>query len=88
LKSKLDIMLENLVELYGPRNWDWRITVAVAILTPLLFTYLVTLWESTSPLRQKNAALKHPPTLPYVLPWLGHMPAFGMDGNSLLRAAA
>jgi hypothetical protein len=80
-------MLENIIELYKLQTWDWRITVALAILTPLLFTYLSTFWESTSALRQKDATLRRPPTLPYVLPWLGHLPAFGRDGNSLLRRA-
>jgi hypothetical protein len=80
-------MLENIVELYWSRSWDWRIIVALAILTPLLFTYLVTLWESIPPRPRKDGTLRRPPTLPYVVPWLGHLPAFGWDGNSLLRNA-
>jgi hypothetical protein len=80
-------MFEYLIELYKSQAWDWKITVAVAVLAPLLFTYLATLWESTTLIRQKNGRLKRPPTLPYVLPYLGHLPSFGVDGNSLLRAA-
>jgi len=80
-------MLEGIVEAFGSLSWDWRITTALAILAPLLFTYLTTLWESTPPHIQENRTLKRPPTLPYVIPWLGHLPAFGWDGNSLMRSA-
>ena len=80
-------MLENIVELFSSPSWDWRIATALAILAPLLFTYLVTLWESTPPTAQKDGTLKRPPTLPYVIPYLGHLPAFGWDGNSLMRSA-
>lgn len=76
-----------------PRYWDLRAAVflTLAVAFPFFLTLLITSWrarrafavaETTAP------GLKRPPTLPYAVPFLGHLFQFMRDGNSFMLNAA
>ena len=67
---------------YLPR--DYRAALLVIVM-PLVLTYLVSWWNSALPCRQANG-LKRPPTVPYVLPYIGHSIEFGTNGRGFLMS--
>ncbi|KAJ3536611.1 hypothetical protein NM208_g6648 [Fusarium decemcellulare] len=77
---------------YAPTGWRQWLPGGfnVALLTiamPLLLTYLITLWNSTS-LPGNAGPLKRPRTVPYMLPNLGHGLAWGLRGTEFLHENA
>ncbi|KAK2776757.1 hypothetical protein FQN52_003283 [Onygenales sp. PD_12] len=78
-------MIEGVLGLGG--GSDWRITLLWLITTPLFVTYLITTLNST-PLPNKFRSSKRPRTLPYVVPFLGHLVSFGLRGRAMMLEAA
>lgn len=65
--------------------------LTLAVLGPFLSTWLVTSWKARRAIAVAEttpAGLKRPPTLPYVVPFIGHLFQFMWDGHSFLSKAA
>ena len=83
---------------FGDYFWTSRrvpvslITLAVVVvLSPFLFTLLFTLWKARRVIAVAESTppgLKRPPTLPYAVPYIGHLFRFMLDGHSLMSNAA
>lgn len=52
------------------RSWNWG-AVVLSLVSPLLVTYLISLWNSSTTIR-KYTDSRRPPTAPYYLPYIGH----------------
>ena len=64
--------------------------LALAVLSPFILTWIVTVWKSWSLVwASKRAAPgeKRPPTLPTAIPFLGHVFQFMQDGHAFLYNA-
>jgi hypothetical protein len=62
------------------------ITVAVTLITVTTLTYLVTTIQGAFAARNKSRK-SSPPTLPYAIPLLGHLPEFLKDTRKFLDRA-
>ena len=65
--------------------------VTLAVLAPFLSTWLVTSWKARRAIAVAEttpSGLKRPPTLPYAVPFIGHLIQFMWNGHSLLSNAA
>ena len=69
----------------GPYGWEIT-TALIAILLPFVLTYIITTWNAATAAKDKSAASTRPPTLPYMIPWLGHAVEFISDGGRVLAA--
>ena len=72
---------------------DLRVPVflTIAVLGPFLSTWLVTSWKARRAIalaESTPSGLKRPPTLPYAVPFIGHLIQFMWDGTSFLSNAA
>lgn len=72
---------------------DLRVPVflTLALLGPFLSTWLVTSWKARRAIALAETTppgLKRPPTLPYAIPFIGHLIQFMWDGNSFLSNTA
>jgi hypothetical protein len=64
--------------------YRWELLTAVCVLLPLVTTYVVTLiasWWVMRRARDGEKEAKKPPTLPYVIPFLGHLVRYMRDGQ-------
>ncbi|KAF9785662.1 hypothetical protein IL306_004791 [Fusarium sp. DS 682] len=52
------------------RSWNWGV-ISLSLVSPLLVTYLISLWNSSTTIR-KYTNPRRPPTAPYYLPYIGH----------------
>jgi hypothetical protein len=69
----------------GPYPYRWEIIATlIALFLPFVLTYIATTWQAATAAKRKIAG--SPPTLPYMIPWLGHAISFMADGGRLLTA--
>jgi hypothetical protein len=59
-------------------QWDWRITLLAASLSPFLLTYIVT-WIQGHIAARRSGSGKTPPMVPYMVPLLGNLLGFAFD---------
>jgi hypothetical protein len=52
------------------RQYPW-VTTILTILSPIILTYLISLWNSSTTIR-KLTDPRRPPTAPYYIPYIGH----------------
>ena len=65
-------------------------SLALAVASPFLFTWLITSWQSwraVSVAARASPGQKRPPTLPSAVPIIGHVLGFMRDGHSFLSNA-
>lgn len=72
---------------------DLRVPIflTLAVLAPFLSTWLVTSWKARCAITLAETTppgLKRPPTLPYAIPFIGHLFQFLWDRSSFLSNAA
>lgn len=82
-------MREDELMLFG----DFRVPIflSLAVLAPFLLTWLVTSWKARRAIALAEitpAGLKRPPTLPYAVPFIGHLIQFLWDRGSFMSNAA
>lgn len=71
----------------GPLPYFWEIIVSlIALFLPFMVAYFVTAWYAAIAVKDKAVKSGRPPTLPYIIPWLGHMFDFLSDGGRLLAS--
>lgn len=66
-----------------PPSFPWPANAAVAVVAPLLLTYLITLWNSF-PSNHKGSGLRKPRSVPYLLPYIGHSLTYKARGRDFL----
>lgn len=72
-------MLDNMVDRgLVAVSWDWRLTVAGAILSVFVVTRVITTLRSAVAFRATGTG-KTPPIVPYSIPGVGNMPSFAFD---------
>jgi hypothetical protein len=62
------------------------VAVGVVVISTLLLTFLVTTAQGTWALRHKGKA-GYPPPMPYMIPFIGHLPQFLRDAKGFLARA-
>lgn len=78
-------------ELLGPSYGQTMFTVLLLAAAPFLLTWLFTTaasWLALKAAEKTEEGLKRPPTLPSIIPILGHTVWFLRDAHSLLTKAA
>jgi hypothetical protein len=78
------------------RNFDYstistreKVVITIfALFLPFVLTYFTTSWRAAAASQSNVVRRKHPPTLPYTIPWLGHVFEFLADGGALLAKGA
>ncbi len=76
-----------------PRYWGLRVPIlfALAVTGPLFLTLLITSWSARRAVavaKRTAPGLKRPPTLPYVIPFVGHVFQFMRDGHRFMSSTA
>jgi hypothetical protein len=70
-----------------PLPYFWEIiTSLTALFLPFVVTYFVTAWRAATAFNGKTVTSGRPPTLPYIVPWLGHVFDFLSDGGRLVAS--
>jgi hypothetical protein len=65
----------------------WEISTTLnALLLPFVVTYSITIWKAATAVQGQTMKSGRPPTLPYMIPWLGHVFDFLSDGSHVLAA--
>ncbi|MCJ1468018.1 hypothetical protein MMC07_006644 [Pseudocyphellaria aurata] len=63
--------------------WDWKLVLALAVISTLAGTYLVTSWRSVVALTSHKQHGKRPPILPYWIPFVGSLIPYVRDTSRL-----
>lgn len=63
---------------------DWKIVTA-SLLSPFVLTYLITVWNSSTTIRQWRDPTR-PLTAPYYLPYIGHAVVFATSPSEFFEA--
>lgn len=70
-----------------PLPYFWgTLTSLIAFSLPFVVTYFVTALKAATTVKDETVKSGRPPTLPYAIPWLGHMFDFLSDGDRLLAS--
>jgi hypothetical protein len=66
--------------------WLEITTTLIALFLPFVVTYTITTWKAATAVQGRTVKSGRPPTLPYMIPWLGHVFDFLSDGSRVLAA--